>query len=178
MVLYPERDALVCQMWSDGKVVEEIKVAISNMAGGNIGIAGIRRLAGKRKAKRPAWFLANLGRDGGRIAKISPAWTEDEDRLLPLLHEAGLSVPKIVKALADAGFRRGRDAVRRRLITLGLIEEESIVDAEPVPVVVVKPAPTRVMRPYKAPKPISPEPWAGMRKVSRATGFSMLSGRL
>lgn len=173
-----QRNATIRSMWCAGKKTPEIKAAIADMPGGSIGINAIKRLAGKLGAKRPAWYLSEIGLLGGTASTKMYAWSEDEDRIAKLLYEAKPSIPPIVKALREAGYNRARTTVRRRLIALGLIKEADPIDAEPEPApIIIKPIQRRIVRVYKAPKPISPEPWGGVRRISRATGFSMLRGQ-
>ena len=173
---YPDRDAMICRMWRQGRTTEAIQAAIAKLPGGaGLKPMRIKNIAIENKVKRPTWYVREVLSANSTSA---PHWRPEEDALITQLHRDGLSARKIGVELGKMpdGRARGPSSVRRRLLALELITEA----AAPPPEIVYAPAPLplpRVVRIYRAPEPPpSPEPWRALKKPPGG-GFSMLRAR-
>ena len=176
---YPDRDAMICRMWRQGKAIELIQAAVEKLPGGaGLKARRLANIAGQYKVQRPSWYMRDVVATNGKKGAQNGGWRPEEDALAEELHRAGASARQIGVELGKLtqGRRRGPSSVRRRLLALELITEA----AAPPPEVVYAPAPLplpRVVRIYRAPEPPpSPEPWRALKKPLNG-GYSMLRPR-
>ena len=123
---YPDRDAMICRMWRQGKAIELIQAAVEKLPGGaGLKARRLANIAGQYKVQRPSWYMRDVVATNGKKGAQNGGWRPEEDALAEELHRAGASARQIGVELGKLtqGRRRGPSSVRRRLLALELITE-------------------------------------------------------